>query len=35
MEGNEESGLETPPAAKKQNLHAQTLNEILAKYNNK
>ena len=35
MEGNEESSLETPPAAKKQNLHAQTLNEILAKYNNK
>jgi len=35
MEGNDESHPETPPAAKKQNLHAQTLNEILAKYNSK
>ena len=26
---------ETPPVTKKQNQHAQTLNEILAKYNKK
>ena len=32
---NDECHPETPPVTKKQNQHAQTLNEILAKYNKK